>query len=129
MPNKKAVAHPEKEFTHGIFSSAVVVDGWVYVSGQGPLEMEHGRFVPGPIAQQTLMTLEHIEKILKQAGASRKDIVSCTVFLADLNDFAEYNKAYGEFFAGSPVMPARTTVGSTLLKGIGVEINAVARLP
>ncbi len=129
MADKKSITHPENQRPRGPFSSAVVVDGWVHVSGQGPLEMKHGTFVGGTIAQQTTMTLEHIEKILKEAGASRKDIVSCTCFLADLNDFDEFHKAYGDFFAGQPVLPTRTTVGTALLRGIGVEINAVAKLP
>jgi len=124
---KKEIRHPDKAFTYGLFSAGVACDGWLFVSGQGPLDMKTGKRVPGTIEEETTRTLANLERILEEAGCTRDDVMKCTCYLADMNDFEGFNRAYGEFFTG--VRPARTTVGAALMKTIRVEIDAIARLP
>lgn len=124
---KKEIKHPEKKFLHGLFSSAVEIDGWLHVSGAGPLDMETGRHVEGTIEDETRLTLGHIGKVLAEAGCGFDDVVKCTCYLANMADFDGFNRAYGEFFEG--VRPARTTVQAGLMKNMKVEIDCIARIP
>lgn len=127
MIDKKEIKHPEKEFTHGLFSAGVLIDGWLYVSGQGPLDMKTGVGLIGTIEEETTLTLKNLELILKNAGVDRDHVVRCTCYLSDMKYFEGFNRIYGEFFTG--IRPARTTVQAGLMKGIKVEIDAVARVP
>ncbi|HWR51158.1 MAG TPA: Rid family hydrolase, partial [Bryobacteraceae bacterium] len=104
----------------------VLVDGWLYVSGQGPLDMRTGEVLAGTIEQETRLTMEHVGKVLAAAGCTFDDVVKCTCHLADLNEFERFDSVYAGFFPG--VKPARTTVQS-VLSGIKVEIDAIARVP
>ncbi len=128
MP-KREIKHPDKEKSTGAYSAAVEIDGWVYVSGQGAVDLKTGEPVSGTIEEETEFTLKQIEKILKAAGCTPNDIVKCTVHLGDMEDFDRYNKVYRAFFKNCPVLPARTTVESVLWNGIKVEIDCVARKP
>ena len=103
----------------------MLIDGWLYISGQGPLDMKTGEIVPGSVEDQTRVTLSHIGKILEAAGCAFDDVVKCTCHLSDIRDFDAFNKVYAEFFTG--IRPARTTVQSALWGGIKVEIDAIAR--
>ncbi len=122
---KQEIRHPEKQAHTGSYSAAVLMDGWLYISGQGPLDMKTGAVIGSGIAEQTRITMEHIGKLLAAAGATFDDVVKCACHLADINDFDEFDKVYASFFPG--VRPARTTVQSGL-GGILVEIDAVARV-
>lgn len=124
---KKEIKHPEKLTSTGSYSSGVACDGWLFVSGHGPLNLATGEVVHGTIEDETRLTLSHIGKVLSQAGCTFQDVVKCTCHLADINDFARFDKAYSEFFTG--IRPARTTVQSALWGGIKVEIDAIARMP
>ena len=124
---KKEIKHPDKEKSTGAYSAAVEMDGWVYVSGQGPVDPKTAQPVRGTIEQETEFTLHQLDKILQAAGCSRQDIVKCTVHLADIEDFDRFNAIYRTFFASVPVLPARTTVQSVLWSSIKVEIDCVAR--
>lgn len=126
MP-KHEIKHPEKEKSTGAYSAAVEIDGWVYVSGQGPVDSKTAQPVRGTIEEETLYTLKQIETILKAAGCNLNNVVKSTVHLADIEDFDRYNTTYKEFFKGVAVLPARTTVQSVLWNGIKVEIDVVAR--
>ncbi len=128
MP-KQEIRHPDKEKSTGAYSAAVEVDGWVYVSGQGPVDPKTAQPVRGTIEQETEFTLNQLAKILKAAGCSPADVVKCTVHLADINEFDRYNAVYRSFFKDVTVLPARTTVQSVLWNGIKVEIDCVARKP
>ena len=110
--NKKEIQHPDKQVDTGAYSAAVEVDGWVYVSGQGPMNMRTGQIVEGDIQTQTRVTLEHVEKILVAAGCAMEDVVKCTCHLLNFDDFEGFNEVYSQFFQG--VRPARTTVQSVL---------------
>ena len=124
MP-KSEIKHPDKQASTGACSAGVSIDGWLYVSGQGPLDLKTGEVVHGTIGEETRLTMEHIGKILKVAGLGFEDVVKCTCHLADIHDFDAFNRVYSEFFEG--VLPARTTVQSGLGDGIKVEIDAVAK--
>jgi 2-iminobutanoate/2-iminopropanoate deaminase len=127
MSEKREVKHPDKKFTYGLFSAGIACDGWLYISGAGPLDMTTGKLIVGTIEEETAITLGHIDKVLKEAGCTRDSVVKCTCYLSNLDHFEGFNRAYGEFFTG--VRPARSTVGANLLKNIKVEIDAVAKLP
>jgi 2-iminobutanoate/2-iminopropanoate deaminase len=124
MP-KTEIKHPDKQVSTGAYSAGVLVDGWLYVSGQGPLDMKTGQIVEGTVEEQTRLTLTHVGKVLQAAGLSFEDVVKCTCHLSDIKDFDSFNGVYAEFFKG--VRPARTTVQSVLWGGIKVEIDAIAR--
>ena len=125
--NKLEILHPDKKVSTGAYSAGLLVDGWLYVSGQGPIDLETGQVLHGSIQEETRTTLSHVDKILRAAGCTSKDVVKCTCHLADINDFDGFNAVYGEYFQG--VRPARTTVQSVLWGGIRIEIDAIARAP
>lgn len=124
--SKTEIRHPDKHVSTGAYSAGVVVDGWLFISGQGPVDLHTGQVVHGTIEEETLHTLSHIKKITEAAGGTVDDIVKCTVHLQDINEFDRYNKAYASFFTG--ILPARTTVQSVLSDGIKIEIDAIVKL-
>jgi len=126
MP-KNEIRHPEKEKSTGAYSAAVEVDGWVYVSGIGPVDPKTAQPVRGSIEDETRYVLAQMDKILRAAGCTSHDIVKCTVHLDDIDEFNRFNAVYREYFKDVPVLPARTTVQSVLWSGIKVEIDCVAR--
>lgn len=125
MP-KTEILHPDKQVHTGSYSAGVVLDGWLFVSGQGPLDLKTGEVVAGTIEEQTRLTLSHIGTILEAAGATFDDVVKCSCYLADIQEFDRFDRAYSEFFRG--IRPARTTVQAVLWGGIKVEIDATARV-
>jgi len=124
MP-KREIKHPDKLVSTGSYSAGVQLDNWLFISGQGPLNLRTGEVVRGSIEDETRLTLSHIGKILEAAGYSFEDVVKCTCHLSDIRDFNGFDRVYSEFFSG--VRPARTTVQSVLWNGIKVEIDAIAR--
>ena len=128
MP-KREIKHPDKQKSTGAYSAAVEIDGWIFVSGQGPVDPRTGEPVRGSIEEETRYTLVQIKTILESAGCSLNDVVKATVHLEDIDEFARYNGVYQEFFKGVAVLPARTTVQSVLWNDIKVEIDVVARKP
>jgi 2-iminobutanoate/2-iminopropanoate deaminase len=108
----------------GPYSQAVGAGPFVFVSGQIPLNLQ-GEMVQGDIVVQTVQVLENLKAVLAAAGLTLKDVVKTTVFLADMADFAEMNRVYGEFFPKNP--PARSTIQvGALPRQAMVEIEAVA---
>ena len=126
MNTKQYFAHPDRPARPGSLASAIRCGSWIHVSGQGPLDITTLEYVPGTIEEETEMTLRHIEKILHAAGATKTDVVKCTCYLADLEDFSGFHRTFQKFF--SDPLPCRTTVQAPLLRGIRVEIDAVAYL-
>ncbi len=124
--SKIEIKHPDKSVSTGAYSAGILIDGWLYISGQGPLDLATGEVQRGTIEEETLITLSHILKITEAAGGDIDDIIKCTVHLSDINDFQRYNAAYSSFFPG--LKPARTTVESVLSDGIKIEIDAIARI-
>jgi 2-iminobutanoate/2-iminopropanoate deaminase len=108
----------------GAYTQALATGPFLFVSGQIPLD-PNGKLVEGDIVVQTVQVVLNIKAILAAAGLTLKDVVKTTVYLADLADFQEMNRVYGEFFTPSP--PARTTVQvAGLPRGAAVEIDAIA---
>jgi len=109
----------------GPYSQAVVAGGFVYASGQIPIDAATGQFVEGDVREQTAQVLRNLSKVLEAAGSSLAHVVKTTVFLADMNDFAAMNETYAEFFSQEP--PARSTVQAARLpRDARVEIDVVA---
>jgi 2-iminobutanoate/2-iminopropanoate deaminase len=125
MP-KQVIKHPDRAASTGAYSDGVILDGWLYISGQGPLDLKTGAVMSGTIEDETRLTMSHIGKILEAAGCGFEDVAKCTCHLSDIGDFDRFNQAYSEFFTG--IRPARTTVQSVLGGGIKVEIDAIARV-
>jgi 2-iminobutanoate/2-iminopropanoate deaminase len=111
----------------GPYSQAVAVDGWVFCSGQIPIDPATGDLVGGDIAVQTDQVLKNVAAVLVAAGGALANVVKTTVFLADMDDFAGMNEVYARHFGDH--RPARAAVAvRTLPKNVSVEIEAIARL-
>ena len=113
----------------GPYSPAVRAGGFIYVSGQVPIDPVTNTPVTGDVKAETRQVLTNVRRILEGCGASLADVVKCCVFLADVRDFAAMNEVYTEFFGAAK--PARTTIGVAALPlpGAKVEIDAVAYKP
>jgi 2-iminobutanoate/2-iminopropanoate deaminase len=109
----------------GPYSQAIKVGNLVYTSGQIPIDPQTGSIVEGSIKEQTRQSLTNVKAILEEAGLTMANVVKTTVFMADMDDFAEMNAVYAEFF--SEPYPARSAVAvKTLPKGALIEIEVVA---
>jgi 2-iminobutanoate/2-iminopropanoate deaminase len=109
----------------GPYSQAVRAGGFVFASGQIPLDPKTGEFVPGGIAEQTEQVMRNLGAVLEAAGTNFESVVKTTVFLADMNDFAAMNEVYGRYFKENP--PARATVqAGRLPRDARVEIDLIA---
>ena len=133
---KQALATAQAPAAIGPYSQGIAAGQTVYVSGQLPIDPKTGAFpgsdidpatgaIPEGIAAQTAQSLKNIQAILAEQGMTLADVVKTTVFLADMNDFAEMNKVYGEYFAQP--FPARSAVQvAKLPKGAPLEIECIA---
>ena len=109
----------------GPYSQAIEVNGFVYTSGQLPINPETGEFAGSDIKSQTEQSLKNVKAILEEAGLTMQNVVKTTVFLADMADFAAMNEVYSSFF--SEPYPARSAVAvKTLPKAALVGIECVA---
>jgi 2-iminobutanoate/2-iminopropanoate deaminase len=112
----------------GPYSHAIASGGFVFLSGQTPLDPASGRLVEGDIGRQTRQCLANLGAVLGAAGLGFDNVVECHVFLVDMADFGAMNAEYAEHF--SAPYPARTTIGVAALPlGARVEIRMVARIP
>jgi 2-iminobutanoate/2-iminopropanoate deaminase len=112
----------------GPYSPAVRAGDFIYVSGQGPVDPATDQLSFGDIRHETRQTLANVQRVLEGCGASLADVVKCSVFLADGNDFKAMNEVYAEFFGDQK--PARTTVvAGFIAPGMKVEIDCVAYKP
>ena len=111
----------------GPYSQAIRLGNLIYTSGQIPIDPATGVLVEGGIKEQTRQSLTNVKAILEEAGVSMSQVVKTTVFLADMNDFADMNAVYAEFF--TEPYPARSAVAvKSLPKGASVEIEVVAAI-
>ena len=109
----------------GPYSQAIEVNGFVFASGQIPLDPKTGTFVEGGIKEQTRQALTNASSILKAAGTDLAHVVKTTVYLDSMDDFAAMNEVYAEFF--SHPFPARSAVAvKKLPKGALVEVEGLA---
>ena len=124
---KKAISTAKAPGAIGPYSQAIQVGNLVYTSGQLPIDPATGKLPEGGIKEQTRQSLKNVQSILQGAGLSMAGVVKTTVFMADMNDFADMNSVYAEFF--EEPYPARSAVAvMTLPKGALVEIEVVAEL-
>ena len=122
---KQVISTHQAPAAIGPYSQAIRVGNLVFTSGQIPINPATGSFVEGGIKEQTRQSLTNIKAILEEAGLTMAHVVKTTVFMADMNDFADMNAVYAEFFAEP--YPARSAVAvKTLPKGALVEIEVVA---
>ena len=84
----------------GPYSQAIEANGFVFVSGQLPLDPATGAFVDGGIAEQAEQSIKNLLAVLKAAGCTADDVVKTTVFMIDIGDFALVNEIYGRYFSG-----------------------------
>ena len=110
----------------GPYSQAISVDGWLYCSGQIPLDPATGKMVDGGTDAQARQVLRNMTAVLEAAGLGMADVVRTTIFLVDLGEFGLVNEIYAEAFGDAK--PARATVEvSALPMGARVEIDCIAR--
>lgn len=109
----------------GAYAQAVKAQGFVFLSGQIPLDPSTGELVQGDIAAQTRRVLDNLKAVLEGAGTELSKVVKATIYLVDMNDFAVVNQTYAEYFPDAK--PARATVAvAGLPRGCRVEIDMIA---
>jgi 2-iminobutanoate/2-iminopropanoate deaminase len=109
----------------GPYSQAIKAGGFLFVSGQIPIDPQSGQFVPGGIAEQTEQVMKNLSAVLLAAGSGLDRVVKATVFLADMDEFSLMNQVYGKYFSSNP--PARATVEvARLPRDARVEIDVIA---
>ncbi len=109
----------------GPYSQGIESNGFVYVSGQLPIDPATGQFAEGGIQAEARQSLTNIKNILAEAGLTMRDVVKVTVLLSDINDFTAVNEIYAEFFEDP--YPARSAFAvAALPKGADIEIEAIA---
>ena len=124
--NKKVIQTDAAPKAIGPYSQAILADGWLFISGQAALDPATGQAVEGDIVAQTERTMANLEAILAAAGMTFDNVVSSTVYLKDMNDFARFNEIYASCLTDAP--PARATVEvARLPKDFAVEIAMLAR--
>ena len=123
--SKVVVSTQDAPAAVGPYSQAIAAGGLVFCSGQIPLDPATGELVGGSIAEQTRRCMENLSAVLSAAGSSLRKVVKVTVFLADIDDYAEFNEAYAGFVGQDP--PARAAFSvSGLPKGASVEVECIA---
>ncbi len=127
--SKQKIVHPDRQsgFDTGAYSDGVIVNGFLFVSGQASVDFKTSKFILGSIEEETIRTMDNLKAIIEAAEATMDDVVKCSAHLADINDFDRYNKVYTTYFTG--VKPARTTVQSVLAENLKVEIDCIVKIP
>ncbi|GHA64190.1 RidA family protein [Pontibacter akesuensis] len=109
----------------GPYSQATLANGTLYVSGQIALDAESGNLVSGSIEDETHKVMQNLQAILAEAGMDFSNVLKCSIFVKDMNNFGRINETYGSYFSSNP--PARETVEvSRLPKDVNVEISCIA---
>jgi 2-iminobutanoate/2-iminopropanoate deaminase len=121
---KKIIATDHAPAAIGPYSQATQYGNLLFVSGQIPIDPKTGDLVEGDIEVQAKQVLENLQAIIKAAGMSLQNVVKCSCFLKDMEDFVKFNTVYNSYFAES--LPARETVEvGRLPKDARVEISAI----
>ena len=121
---RKKIATPNAPQAIGPYSQAIQYGDFLFVSGQIAIDPQTGDIIDGEIEAQTEQVLKNIAAIIEAAGMSLQDVVKCTCFLKDMNDFASFNAVYENYFGES--LPARETVEvARLPKDVLVEVSAI----
>jgi len=128
MADRKPISTDAAPEAIGPYSQAIRSGGFLFCSGQVPLDPSSGELVKLEVDGQTRRCLENLAAVCDAAGASLADAVRLTVYLTDMNDFARVNEVYAEFFEGGDP-PARVAIGVVALpKGADVEVDAIVAL-
>jgi 2-iminobutanoate/2-iminopropanoate deaminase len=122
---KKVIKTEKAPQAIGPYSQAIDANGMIFASGQIPIDPSTGELNTGSIEDQTRLVLNNLKAVLEAGGCTFDNVVKCTVFLEDMNDFSQMNAVYAEFF--KPPYPARAAVQvARLPKDVKVEIEAIA---
>lgn len=122
---KEVIATDRGPKALGPYSQAIRANGFIFVSGQGPIDPATGQIAEGDIAKHAARTLDNLKAILEAAGSSLDKAVKVSVFLKDMNDFGAMNEVYARYFPKN--QPARTTIEAARLpKDIRIEIDLIA---
>ena len=125
---KEIVATQAAPAAIGPYSQAIKANGFLFTAGQIPLDPATGKMVEGDIKVQTERVMRNLEAVLREAGTDFAGVLKTTCFLANLDDFAQFNEVYGQFFAQGP--PARSTVQAARLPaGAQVGVECIALCP
>ena len=125
MGDKKAFQTDKAAITGGPYSQAIIHNGLIYVSGQGPINPQTNQIVLGTIEEEAELVLENIRIILEEAGSSLDKVIQVTAYLLNMKEYNRFNQVYKRYFKIDP--PARTCVQAGKLPfGIRVEVDAIA---
>lgn len=123
--SKEVIYSPNAPEPIGPYSQAIIAGDTLYISGQIPIDASSGKIVSGDIGLETDQVMKNIKAVLGVAGMKFSNVVKCSIFLNDMNNFPKVNEAYGKYFTSNP--PARETVEvSRLPKDVNVEISCIA---
>jgi len=125
MADKKALETDKAAIPGGPYSQAIIYNGIIYLSGQGPIDPQTNQVVHGTIEQETELSMENIRIILEEAGSSLSNVLQITAYLVNMREYGRFNDVYKRYFPKEP--PARTCIQAARLPfDIRVEINAIA---
>lgn len=123
--NKKVINTAKAPAPIGPYNQAIVSNGMLYISGQIAINPETNELISGDAATETHQSMRNLAAILEEAGINLNHVVKTTIFLSDMDFFAQVNEVYGSYFSGD--YPARETVAvKGLPKGVNVEISMIA---
>ena len=127
VPQKEVIIAERAPKAIGPYSAGIRLGNLIFTAGQLGIDRKTGELVPGGIESETRQALLNLQNVLESVGSSLKFAIKTTVFLNEMNDFAQMNAVYGEFFPDDP--PARSTVEvAALPKGGQVEIEVIATI-
>ena len=125
---KKIITTPNAPAPIGPYNQAVLSNGVLYISGQIPLDPASMELVEGDLEKETVQVMENLKAILEAAGMTFDQVVKSSIFLKDMNNFAQINKVYGSYF-NEDAAPARETVEvANLPKFVNIEISMIAEV-
>ena len=125
---KKVVYSPAAPEPIGPYSQGILAGNILFVSGQIAIQQSSGNLIIGNIEDETTQVMINLSEVLKAAGLTFRDVVKCSIFLKDMDNFPKVNAVYGQYFLETP--PARETVEvSRLPKNVNVEISCIAVKP
>jgi len=125
MAEKKTLETDKAAIPGGPYSQAIIYNGIIYLSGQGPIDPQTNQVVHGTIEQETELSMENIRIILEEAGSSLSKVLQITAYLLNMREYGRFNEVYRRYFPEEP--PARTCIQAARLPfDIRIEISAIA---
>jgi len=125
MAEKKALETDKAAIPGGPYSQAIIHNGLIYLSGQGPIDPQTNQVVHGTIEQETELSMENIRIILEEAGSSLSKVLQITAYLLTMREYGRFNEVYRRYFPKEP--PARTCIQAARLPfDIRIEISVIA---